>query len=99
MRMLLKARLETERGNRAIQSGDMEKSLMSVLEELKPEAAYFVADEGRRCALIFFDMQEPAELPRVCEPFFLEYDAEVSVQPAMTIDDVRSGFAQWAGMR
>lgn len=99
MRMLLKARIQTDHGNRAIQSGSMEKTLMSVMEELKPEAAYFTAEEGERCALIFFDMQEASELPKVCEPFFMEYDAKVTVQPAMTADDVRNGLAEWAGKR
>lgn len=99
MRMMLKARMQTDHGNRAVQSGAMEKTLMSVLEELQPEAAYFVAEEGERCALIFFDMQDASELPKVCEPFFMEYDAKVSVQPAMNADDVRAGLADWAGRR
>jgi hypothetical protein len=97
MRMLLKARIQTEQGNRAIQTGSMEKTLLSVLEELQPEAAYFLADEGERCALIFFDMQDASELPRVCEPFFLEYDAKVTIQPAMNVDDVREGLAVFSG--
>jgi hypothetical protein len=97
MRMLLKARIQTEQGNRAIQTGSMEKTLLSVLEELQPEAAYFLADEGERCALIFFDMQEASELPRVCEPFFMEYDAKVTIQPAMNVDDVREGLAAFSG--
>ncbi|MFR9675578.1 DUF3303 family protein [Streptomyces sp. TR06-5] len=99
MRMLLKARMDTEHANRAVQSGAMEKSLMAVLDDLEPEAAYFVAEEGKRCALIVFDMQDASELPKVAEPFFSEFDAEVFVQPAMTPEDVRTGLAAWAGTR
>lgn len=97
MRMLLKARLSTEQGNRAIQAGTMEKTIMAIVEELKPEAVYFTPDEGRRCALVFFDMQDPSELPRITEPFFMDFDAEVSVQPVMTVEDARKGLAAIAG--
>jgi hypothetical protein len=97
MRMLLKARLRTEEGNLAIKSGEMEKTLLAIMDDLKPEAAYFVPDGGRRCALIFFDMQDSSELPRITEPFFMEYDAEVSVQPAMNVEDVRNGLAALTG--
>ncbi|MDT0380390.1 hypothetical protein RM572_16670 [Streptomyces sp. DSM 42041] len=97
MRMLLKARLRTEQGNRAIQSGEMEKTLLALLEDLKPEAAYFVPDEGKRCALIFFDMEDSWELPRITEPFFMEYDAEVSIQPAMNVEDAQRGLAALTG--
>lgn len=97
MRMLLKARINTEKGNKAIQSGELEKTLMAVLEDLKPEAAYFVADGGERCALIFFDMQDASAIPRACEPFFLEFGAHVTLQPAMNANDVQTGIAAFMG--
>ncbi|THA23818.1 hypothetical protein E4198_02920 [Streptomyces sp. RKND-216] len=97
MRMLLKARLRTDQGNRAMQSGELEKTLLAVLEDLKPEAAYFVSDEGKRCALIFFGMGDSWEPPRIAEPFFMEYDAEVAVQPAMNIEDAQRGLAALTG--
>jgi hypothetical protein len=28
------------------------------MSRLKPQAAYFVADRGRRCAMVFFNMRE-----------------------------------------
>ncbi len=36
-----------------------------------PEAAYFLAEDGMRTALIFFDLQEPSQIPAVAEPAFL----------------------------
>ena len=53
MRMLLKATIPTELGNRAIKDGSFAKVMEATMAKLKPEAAYFVAERGRRCALFF----------------------------------------------
>ena len=58
MRMLLKATIPTELGNRAIKDGSFAKVMEATMAKLKPEAAYFVAERGRRCALFFFDMRD-----------------------------------------
>lgn len=44
MRMMLKVRIPVEAGNAAIQSGELPKALEAIMDQLKPEAAYFVAD-------------------------------------------------------
>ncbi|MFG2193064.1 hypothetical protein [Streptomyces sp. NPDC048639] len=91
MRMLMKARMNTELANQAIKNGTLEKTLLSALEGLKPEAAYFVTEDGDRCAVVVFDMQESSQLPSVCEPFFLELGAKIDVVPAMNVDDMQKG--------
>jgi hypothetical protein len=89
MRMLLKAVLPNEPANSMIRNGTFEPTLKKALGDLKPEAAYFVAtDNGERCGLIFFDMKESSELPKVAEPFFLAFNAQVTVRPAMNAQDL-----------
>lgn len=46
MRVLLKVNIPTEAGNGAIKSGAIPGKLKQILDELKPEAAYF-AEAGR----------------------------------------------------
>ena len=89
MRFLLKAELPVEAGNAAIKDGSLPKKIQSILDDLKPEAAYFVAWNGKRTALIFLDMQDPSQLPAVAEPWFLAFNASVEAVPAMVADDLK----------
>lgn len=93
MRVLLKARLDTEMSNRHIQQGTLGPLMKSVMEDLKPEAAYFAVENGKRTAYIFLNMQDASELPKIGEPFFLALGAEIEVTPAMNVDDLGKGMA------
>ena len=53
MRMMLKIKMPTESGNRAIKDGSLGKLLEDTVSKLKAEAAYFIAEDGVRCAMIF----------------------------------------------
>ena len=89
MRMLLRAVIPTETGNAAVRHGTLGPTLNRILADLKPESAYFVAtDSGERCAVIVFDMKESSELPKVAEPWFLAFNAQVTVRPVMTPEDL-----------
>ena len=91
MRMLLKIKIPTEQGNRAIKDGSLGKILEATVTKLKAEAAYFIAEDGRRCALIFFDMKDSAEIPAIAEPLFIGLGAELKLLPVMNADDLRRG--------
>ena len=54
----------------------------------KPEAAYFNASNGRRGAILVVTVNDPTDIPRLAEPFFLTFDAEVSFEPFMTAEDL-----------
>jgi hypothetical protein len=93
MRMMLKITFPTETGNRAIKDGSFQKIMETTIARLKPEASYFVADRGRRCAMIFFDLQGASEIPVICEPLFAGLDAEVELVPVMNGDDLKKGLS------
>jgi len=96
MRMLLRAIIPTEAANAAVRNGTLESTLKKILADLKPEAVYFVAvDSGERCALAVFDMKDSSELPKIAEPWFLAFNAHVTVRPTMNLQDLdaaRPGF-------
>ena len=88
MRFLVKARMDVEAANALARAGKLGSTIQSIVEDLRPEAAYFVADEGQRTAYLFLDMQDPSDLPAVAEPWFLAFNADIEAQPAMIAEDL-----------
>lgn len=91
MRTLLKVTVPVARGNQTIADGTLPQILQRVLGELKPEAAYFTALDGKRTALIVFDLADPSQIPAVAEPFFQGLEAEVAFAPVMNQEDLARG--------
>ena len=58
MRMMLKVTVPVEKGNETIADGSLPRKMQAILGDLKPEAAYFLAFDGKRTALIFLDLAE-----------------------------------------
>ncbi|KUO08061.1 hypothetical protein [Streptomyces sp. DSM 15324] len=94
MRMMMRASMDTERANELIRNGTLGKLLQESMEQIKPEAAYFTADGGRRTAYMFFDMADPSDMPVISEPFFLELGADISYTPVMNKEDVQKGLSR-----
>jgi hypothetical protein len=93
MRMMLKITVPTETGNRAMKDGTLRQVLNATMTKLNPEAAYFVANEGYRCALLFFEMHHVSDIPAIAEPLFSELDAEIEIVPAMNAEDLENGLS------
>ncbi|MFB8245367.1 hypothetical protein ACFC5X_10010 [Streptomyces sp. NPDC055952] len=94
MRVLLKACMDTEKANEAIRNGTLGKLIQESMELIRPEAAYFTTDHGKRTAYLVFDMQESAQMPVLSEPFFLDLGAEITYTPVMNLEDVQKGLSQ-----
>jgi len=91
MRMMLKVSIPVDGGNSAARAGKLGSTIRSILEELKPEAAYFFEDEGERTGFVVFDMKESSELPAVAEPWFHAFGAKLTVRPVMNLQDLAAG--------
>ena len=94
MRMLLKAVMDTEAANEASRAGQLGEITNALVENLKAEAAYFVADDGQRSCLIVFDMEDSSQIPVICEPLFLGAKAKITLQPCMNLEDLQKGLSQ-----
>jgi hypothetical protein len=90
MRCLLKVALPVEEGNAAISDGTLGKTIESILNDLKPEAAYFAEDNGARTAFLFFNLENSSQIPAVAEPWFLAFNAQVEFHPAMNLADLKN---------
>ena len=88
MRFLVKAQMDVEAANALARQGQLGSTIQSILEDLKPEAAYFVADEGQRTAYLIVDMQDPSQIPALAEPWFLAFNATIEALPAMVAEDL-----------
>ena len=89
MRMLLRVSIPDETGNAAVKDGTLGSTVERILADLKPEAAYFYADDnGQRSGSIVFDMKDASQIPAVAEPWFLAFNAKLSFRPVMNPQDL-----------
>jgi hypothetical protein len=89
MRMMLRWTVPVEKGNTMIDDGSMGSMIETLMAKLQPEAAYFLAEGGERSGMLFFDMKEPADIPRIAEILFQGADAAVEFVPVMNADDLK----------
>jgi hypothetical protein len=91
MRMMLKARIPVESGNKGIKDGTLPKTMMSVVEHIKPEAAFFGLEDGMRTAYFVFDLKEASQMPVHFEPLFSTLNASLTLTPVMNQADLKTG--------
>jgi len=87
MRFLFKVSFPVEAGNESAKK-DGFGAIRRILEQQKPEAAYFVAQDGKRTGLLILNLQDASEIPAIAEPWFLALNAAVEVTPAIIAADL-----------
>ena len=89
MRTIVNFAIPIEKGNELIRSGKIADVLQSIIEEHKPEAAYFyLNDSGERAGSLVVDLQKGTDLPRIAEALFLGLNARVTMRPCFGLDDM-----------
>jgi Domain of unknown function (DUF3303) len=94
MRTMIRWTVPAAEGNNSIASGAMQKSIESMLRDLKPEAAYFFANQGERSGMMVFDMTDPSQIPQIAEPLFQTFAAKVEFLPVMNAADLEKAFSK-----
>ncbi len=89
MRCMLSFRIPTEQGNALIKEGRLPETLQSIMEDLKPEAAYFTDVDGARGGIFIVNMDDVSELPAKEEPLFLALNATIQTHVVMTPEDLQ----------
>jgi len=88
MKYIMKVSMPTEPGNERIKDPQFGKKMQEILAEVKAEAAYFTTICGNRGGYIVVNMNDASQLPAMAEPFFLQFNAEVTFLPVMTPEDL-----------
>jgi hypothetical protein len=95
MRMLVDFQFPIEPFNGLVKNGTAAKLMQKILGDLKPEAAYFTARDGKRGGTMVIDVADSAKIPTIAEPLFLHFNASVSFHPCMTPEDLaRAGLEE-----
>lgn len=88
MRMLMYVKCPIEPFNTAVRKGTVAATIRRILEEIKPESAYFTDHDGHRGATLVVQVKDATDIPRLAEPWFLHFAAEVEFHIAMTAEDL-----------
>jgi hypothetical protein len=84
MKMLFSVEFPPEPFNTYVRDGNVGKILSSILDDIKPEAAYFTEQSGKRGALFVVEVAGATDITRIAEPFFLKFKAECKFRILMT---------------
>ena len=88
MRMLMHVHFPLEPFNTAVRDGTAGEKIQRILEAIKPEAAYFSEQDGKRGATLVVNVDTPSDVPALAEPFFLTFNAAVEFRICMTPEDL-----------
>ncbi len=88
MRFLCEITLPAASGNASIKNGMLFHQLQKIFDDLKPEAMYFGIMNGQRTMYMVFDIPSADKLPWTFEPFWLDWNADITITPVMDRSDM-----------
>jgi hypothetical protein len=88
MRMLLNVKLPHEPFNTLIREGKAGDIIKRIIKDLEPESIYFTEQNGARGAVAIVNISDPSQIPSICEPFFLNFNADCKLRIAMSPEDL-----------
>ena len=88
MRMLMLVQFPPEPFNELVRKGTVGARMKKILEATKPETVYFTERDGKRGGIMAVEVATPSDVPRLAEPWFLVFNAEVEFRIAMTPEDL-----------
>ena len=90
MRIMMIVSIPVETFNTAVKDGSTQAKIKKILDQVKPEAAYFTAINGKRTAVLIVDLADVSKIPSLAEPWFLTFNASVDMYPVMLPQDLAS---------
>ncbi len=88
MKFLVKATLPVESGNALVKDPNMQQRMDTVMGDIRPEAVYFTIEDGQRTVYFVVEVGGIEDMPRVAEPLWLSWKANVTFLPAFTPEDM-----------
>jgi hypothetical protein len=99
MKMLLMVECPNEPFNTLVRAGKVGEVIERILESIKPEAAYFTEQDGKRGAVLLVDVQEPSDVPTFAEHFFLNFNATCKFRIVMSPQDLQKAGLEALGQK
>lgn len=90
MKMLLTVEFPLEPFNTLVRNGTVGDVIGKIVEDLKPETIYFSELDGKRGCVCVIDLNDPSEVPKYAEPFFLNFNAEARFRVIMSPQDLQN---------
>ena len=95
MRVMLTATCPIEPFNTAVRNGTAGDILGRILEDAKPEAVYFMENDGQRTAVLIINIERASQIPAFAEPWFLSFNAKCEFRIVMAPEDLaQAGLAE-----
>ena len=95
MKIMLNVVLPHEPFNTLVRKGKAGEILGKINAEIKPEAVYFTEQNGKRSGIYIVNLTKESDIPKLAEPFFLNFNADCQLRVVMTPDDLmKSGIDQ-----
>jgi hypothetical protein len=88
MRFMITCRIPVEKGKELAKAGNLDSTIQSIMEELKPEAAYFSDIEGGGDGYIVVNMDDASQISAIAETLFLGLGATIQVHRVMTPEEL-----------
>ncbi len=91
MRVMVKFRFPVESGNELLRSGKINNILERISNDLKPEAAYFYAENGQRAGLYVVNVEDSSQVLEISERLWFGLGGDVELVPVMGVEDIQKG--------
>ena len=88
MKMLIKVKIPNKEFNEYVKDGSIGEKMKKILEDIKPEVVYFTEYCGHRGALMIADLASESNVPKIAEPWFLMFNADVEFHVVMSPEDL-----------
>jgi len=88
MKMIVNVTLPIEPFNSMVINGTAGELMGRIIDDTKPESIYFTEVDGHRGATMVVDVANASDIPSICEPWFLKFEAICEFNIAMSPDDL-----------
>jgi hypothetical protein len=88
MRFLMFVEMPIEPFNTLLKNGSFSAKMKAIMESIKPEHAWFGERNGKRGGVLVVNVDSPSDIPRLAEPWFMTFNAEVEFRVAMDAGDL-----------
>jgi hypothetical protein len=88
MRCLVKFTIPVDVGNDLVRTGRLGDVTSKVIETIGPEVVYFTAENGTRGGTMVVEVAGASDIPRIAEPLFLAFEADVEIVPCMLPEEL-----------